>query len=159
MHESAELRHGCVRWSRRERPLELIPQRHVRGLLLGVAAQPIGVLGGGGVGRRAVGRAQRRVCERADCVAVLAGVARELAGAQLASAPALVERVLEHVDRAAGFVESGQNVHGRVPFLLVLVVGAGRKLPPAQKATELAWSSSAAHWTAVRPVCEGPHGS
>ena len=43
----------------------------------------------------------------ADRVTILAGVAAELLGTELAGAPALIERVLEHVDRGASLVEHG----------------------------------------------------
>ena len=78
------------------RARELIPQRHVRALLLGVIAQAARVRR-----PRLLGRLRRGLGQRDHRVAVLAGVDAELARAQLAGAPALVERVLEHAGRAA----------------------------------------------------------
>jgi hypothetical protein len=78
----------------------------VRGLLLGVQAQLAALLA-----LRAGGRRGRGVGEREDRVAVLAGVMRQLAVAQLSGTPALVERVLQHVDRCACLIEPCQDVH------------------------------------------------
>jgi hypothetical protein len=72
----------------------------MRALLLGVLAQRRGVRGPGLL------RGQLRCArQRNHRAAILRGVCGQLLGAQLAGAPALIERVLEHVDRAARLVE------------------------------------------------------
>jgi hypothetical protein len=103
---------GCVRSRRRLRVTadgvdEAIPQRHVARLLESVQGQfcaRILVSVGGGE--------SRRLGQRDDRVAVLSRVVRELAGAQLARAPAHVEGVAQHVVLAGNRVEPGPEMHG-----------------------------------------------
>src|SRR5439155_8377589 len=75
---------------------ELVPERHVLGLLLRVLA----IARGGGRSR-----------ERDDRMPVLAGVEREFIPRQLAAFPTLVERVLQDVPAAPGLVDRRTKLH------------------------------------------------
>jgi hypothetical protein len=67
-------------------------------------------------GVRLLRRQARGVRQRDDGVAVLPGVEVELLACQLPRVPALVERVLQHVDAPAGVVEKIKNVHRCSPW-------------------------------------------
>ncbi len=85
----------------------------MRGLLASVLAERSGVRGAGfdgGLGG-GVGQGEHRM-------SVLAGVAAELLRTQFAGAPALVEGVLEDVDRATGVIESLKDVHIHPPLVV-----------------------------------------
>ncbi len=86
---------------------EAVPHRDVVLLLGGVALELVAAGLGGQLGR--VGA---ELGERLGRVAVLAGVARQLVGAQLAGGPAKVEGVLEHVVLGAALLDPVPDVGG-----------------------------------------------
>src|ERR1700722_2403635 len=91
---------------------ERIPQRDMAVLLCRMALKagatiPIG-LGGNTV---------RGLRQRDDGVAVLACVENRSRDTQLTGAPALVERVLEHVAFAPGLVDPGNHIHPAAPLV------------------------------------------